>query len=749
MSGYSKSGDALCKTVAFLAAVLISSAILSSTAVAGERLRLQTGDVDLTDATVSREKVPAFSVRVFAAADAEADVGLSWVGTKEKRPKERLSKKVTLRGTKHFVVQMRDRITANDLLNIRSLKIEVLRYLPDDALVVSASPNEIQVLGRSSPSIRAISLYRPEWKLSPALGASSVFSGDPRVQAVLFLFPGEEAELVASRFKKSDCRVLSAAGRTITVDCPRSLLQAVASGIDEVEWIEPEPQISSAWFQDEALRSRLTLSTGDYADLTGFESGTKLLGFDEAEKRGFQGADEAVAFADTGLDRGDLKNIHTDFSGRVGQPSIFGLFSKSWEDPDGHGTHVAGLIAGSGEASGRRIQGGALGATLVPQSLWSPKLGNMSIPARVKDMFGKAFAAGARIHTNSWGSIASLGVYDSMAQQVDEYVHANPEFLVLFAAGNGGEDLDRDGRIDGGSIAAPGTAKNVLTVGASKNQVLKGGIQAKMIDLKLGRDRWSAEPLASSRLSDNDRGLAAFSSRGPTQDGRLKPEVVAPGTNILSTRSQSSGADVLWGAYNDMYVWSGGTSMSTPLVAAAAAVVREYLIKDRKIASPTAAMVKGVLMHSADDLFPGQFGAIGASRGQELIQARPNFDEGFGRVDLKRATALSQALMVDERNGLGPEEQHLYPVTLSRFARLEMTLVYTDVPGAAAAAHCLVNDLDIAVIDRAGRRIEVLDRKNNFEHLEVELPAGGYQIEVRGFNVPIGKQPYALIVSVR
>ncbi|MBK7892429.1 MAG: hypothetical protein IPJ84_16755 [Bdellovibrionales bacterium] len=173
--GWLKTGDTLCKTVAFLAAVLISSAILSSTAVAGERLRLQTGDVDLTDATVSHEKAPAFSVRVFAATDAEADGGLSWVGTKEKRPKERLSKRVGLRGSKHFVVQMRDRITANDLLNIRSLKIEVLRYLPDDALVVSASPNEIQVLGRSSPSIRAISLYRPEWKLSPALGASSVF----------------------------------------------------------------------------------------------------------------------------------------------------------------------------------------------------------------------------------------------------------------------------------------------------------------------------------------------------------------------------------------------------------------------------------------------------------------------------------------------------------------------------------------------------------------------------------------------
>lgn len=730
-------------------AIAVFSAATGPKAFAGNQLRLVTGDVDLTDATVSRELTPTFNVRPFKSAAGEFEAGLSWVGTHEKRPKDRLSKKVSLRGSKHFVVQMWKRITANDLHNIRSLKINVLRYLPDDALVVAASPNEIQVLGRSSPAIRAIAPYRSEWKLSPVLGASSVFSGDPRVRALLILFPQERAELVASRFKKSDCRVLSAAARSLVVDCPRSLLQAVASGIDEVEWIEPEPQIASSWFQDPALRTLMTASAGDYVDLTGFESGTKLLGFETAESRGFLGDGQTVGFADTGLDRGDLKNIHPDFKGRVGQPSILGLFSKSWEDPDGHGTHVAGSVAGSGDTSGGRISGGARGATLVPQSLWSPKLGNMSIPARVKEMFAKAYSAGSRIHTNSWGSIASLGVYDSMAQQVDEYAFANPEFLILFAAGNNGEDVDRDGRVDNGSIAAPGTAKNVLTVGASKNQVLKGGIQAKMIDLRSGRDRWGAEPLASSRFSDNERGLAAFSSRGPTQDGRLKPEVVAPGTNVLSTRSQSPSADLLWGPYNDMYVWSGGTSMATPLVAAAAAVVREYLVKDRKIAAPTASLVKGVLMHSAEDLFPGQFGSVGISRGQELMQQRPNFDEGFGRVDLKRATELSQALLVDERIGLGPEEQHLYPVTLSRFARLEMTLVYTDMPGAAVATQTLVNDLDIAVLDRSGRRIEVLDRKNNFEHLEAELPAGMYQIEVRGYNVPLGKQPYALIVSVR
>src|SRR5262249_10882903 len=161
------------------------------------------------------------------------------------------------------------------------------------------------------------------------------------------------------------------------------------------------------------------------------------------------------------------------------------------------------------------------------------------------------------------------------------------------------------------------------------------GIQNKLGDLRDGSKKWGVEPLKSDTISNNPNGLACFSSRGPTKDGRIKPEIVAPGTNIVSTRSRQPKASPLWGEYDANYVYAGGTSMATPLTAGAAAVVRQYLTQTRGISAPTGAMIKATLMHTATDLFPGQYG-MGA--GQELPTQRPNIHEGYGRVNVDFAT---------------------------------------------------------------------------------------------------------------
>src|SRR3989338_1286981 len=98
-----------------------------------------------------------------------------------------------------------------------------------------------------------------------------------------------------------------------------------------------------------------------------------------------------------------------------------------------------------------------------------------------------------------------------------------------------------------------------------------------MSDLRDGTKKWGAEPIASSRLSEDARGMAAFSSRGPTADGRIKPEVVAPGTNIVSARSTHEKATVGWGTYGDKYLYMGGTSMATPLSSGALGILRQFL----------------------------------------------------------------------------------------------------------------------------------------------------------------------------
>src|SRR5262249_31458869 len=150
---------------------------------------------------------------------------------------------------------------------------------------------------------------------------------------------------------------------------------------------------------------------------------------------------------------------------------------------------------------------------------------------------------------------------------------------------------------------------------------------------------FAAQPIATDLLSDNPNGMAAFSSRGPADDGRVKPDIVAPGTNIVSDRSHYPGAGTLWGPYdaNPDYVYSGGTSLARPLVAGAGALLRQWLTL-HGLANPSAAAVKATLLDPTADMAPGQYGA-GAT--QEIPYSRPNNVAGWGRADLGFLTAPS------------------------------------------------------------------------------------------------------------
>jgi hypothetical protein len=418
----------------------------------------------------------------------------------------------------------------------------------------------------------------------------------------------------------------------------------------------------------------------------------------------------------------------------------------------GHGTHVAGSVLGRGTASKGLLKGGAYEAKMVAEGMWSPMMKNLSVPSKLSDLFAKAFADGARIHTNSWGGARTAGAYDNFAVQVDEWLYANPDMLVLFAAGNSGADKNKDGRIDANSMASPGTAKNVMTVGASENVVTTGGIQVPISKLRAAKDEWPADPIYSDYISNNQNGLAMFSSRGPTLDGRVKPDIVAPGTNILSVKSQVKDASDLWGAYNKDYAWSGGTSMATPLAAGAAAVARQVLVEKIGIQNPSGALMKATMIHTAVDMFPGQFGEVGAARGQEILNRRPNSDEGYGRVDVSNIVNLgTQTQFIDNRQGVAQGSEVSYEFTLSRPGSLYANLVWTDAPGSSNAAQALVNDLDLVLVIANGQTLSMNDHINNLEMIEKSgLPAGTYKLTVKGFKVPQGKngtQAYALVFT--
>lgn len=361
-----------------------------------------------------------------------------------------------------------------------------------------------------------------------------------------------------------------------------------------------------------------------------------------------------------------------------------------------------------------------------------------------------AFDEGERIHLVRQG-VADSGRYGADSRAIDRFVWEHPEMLVVAAAGNAATDLDpADGVVDAGSIGSPATAKNVLSVGAA---------EGRRDVARAWRDSWPEDfavaPIALDRMAqaDGPQGLAAFSGRGPCVDGRIKPDLVAPGTYVAVPRPPDS-AYAGWGAVentNEIYV--GGTGVAAEQVAAAATQARQWLADARGIASPSAALVKAVLIAAARDLAPGQYGE-GPKR--EIPANRPNGAQGFGLLDMAGAMqpAENETIELHDAKKLATGADDTFELNAGQAGgRFVLVLAYSDPPAIPAAASQLVNDLDLTVetpsgaVLRANGRDEP-DDLNNVEMIEFEADeAGTYLARVEARAVPLGgSQPYALVV---
>lgn len=650
----------------------------------------------------------------------------------------------------YYILQFKEAVLPEWKTQLSQAGVSFGSYLPDDAFIVKIdSARAWRELNRSH-FVNSVIPYKSTYRISPDFESSA----EVAQKVIVRLTSEDEFQNFLRTLKARQIKFIlhQASEKRLIIEALPANIRALAE-IEGVEWIEPHFDMQT--FDLDLNGEGESPVPPGYASLTGYESGTKLINVDPAYDRGLNGLGEIVGLADTGVDRGSAIDIMDDLKDQVINGYRLGMFSKGWEDPLGHGTHLTGSIVGTGATSGGKLRGAAFGAQLVIQSLWSPLAKDITMHPDFRRLFGMVYEKDlVRIHSNSWGHGRRLGEYDSYAAMLDEVIWKYPDLLVLFAPGNLGNDADENGVIDEGSITSPSTAKNCLTVGASKNFVLTGGLQVPLKRLS-GPDRqWMVEPLASSRLSDNPMGLAPFSGRGPTKDGRIKPEIVAPGTNIISTRSQHPKAGTMWAAFNRFYAYGGGTSMATPLVAGAAAIVRQYL-RSLGVQKPSAALLKAVLLHSAFDLFPGQFG-LGPA--QELLTRRPNFQEGFGRVDVGNAISLSSRDFFDEPRGLVTAESRTYPVPIKMGQQLHATLVYTDAPGSAGAQTALVNDLDLTVFENSEaiypNHGKAPDSINNSETIEYRASQDGIiYVLVKGRNVPtpnpLGGQPYALVVTVQ
>ncbi len=380
---------------------------------------------------------------------------------------------------------------------------------------------------------------------------------------------------------------------------------------------------------------------------------------------------------------------HIDFGSRVTTFSKYGTGT--------HATHVTGIITGYPNLNPREGIGTAPEAHVIT-SYFSDILDRT--PDFIRDY-------GMLITNNSYGisggNCTNAGDYSLLAVFIDEQQEQYDSLIHVFAAGNNGSWTCSPYPSHYATISNGWQcAKSTFTIGACNHQ----------------------------------NSLAYYSSRGPTDDGRIKPEIVAVGNDVRSTRP------------NNSYSGGGGTSYSSPAMTGITALMYEKY-KSQHGNHPPATLIKALLCNSADDK-----GLSG-----------PDYYWGYGRVNAARAVAdLDQSRYFNGNLGDGDSVEYTLTVPAG-VDKLKVMVMWRDPAAAPYAAPVLVNDIDMTLTDPSSNSYDpwVLDpapskvnqaavrdkdHLNPQEQITLNNPvAGDYTIRLHGHRIPFGPQEYFLVYS--
>lgn len=606
---------------------------------------------------------------------------------------------------KKWIVQFAGPIHERDKQQLVELGARIGDYLPDFAFVVAmddVAKHRVAALA----NVHGVVRYKPAYKIAHGLKdeEGSVRAEPERFRVHVRVERAEDLALALAEVHKAKGKVLDVAKDVARVEISATTIAQLAQ-LEEVLWIE------------EAAELRLLNDTSRWTIQTYVPGSTRIWDM------GLHGEGEIVGVGDTGIDY-DMCFFRDPSGAPIGPTHRkvvgYASYTDDYDGDMGHGSHVSGTVAGDQFpiTGSTAANGMAPAARLFMTDLTPGEAGYVLPPSDLGEMFITPYQAGARLHTNSWGG--NRNEYDTFAWSADRFMWEHPDFLALFANGNAGPGE--------GTVGTPACAKNVVSVGATENGA-------------------------------NAETMAYFSSNGTTWDGRIKPTVGAPGVSIVSADS-----DGLKGSNNCGTRAYSGTSMATPTVAGAAALVRQYYaqgfyptggVRPTDAFLPSAALVKASLMNAAQNM-----------TGEYADAPIPSTGQGWGRINLSnvlRFTGDDRSLeVVDFNQGLATGEAWTRSFFASGERPLKVTLVWTDHAGAPEAAKALVNDLDLTVTAPDGTTtwtgnvfaggVSALggapDRVNVEEQVLLPSPVpGSYTVSVRGYNVPSGPQPFALVVT--
>lgn len=567
----------------------------------------------------------------------------------------------------------------------------ILQYYPHNAYLVWSDAAAAERV-RGLPFVRWVGSFHPAYKFGSTLAGRSgrianlvafVHVDNHRTAVV------EALAAIAGQVVRVARASADGAFQTVEMAADAAALPALARN-PNVIWLgyrSPLPVL-----EDEMSDQIVAGNHPGGVPATGYAAHLASLGVD--------GTGVVWAISDTGVDwdHPDLaSHIVGGFTPATGAACTIAGQPGSDCPTGGHGTHVAGIVAGDATAGFADGSGFLYGLGMAPgASLFA--LNVFSDDISLSEMTQVALAGGAIGSNNSWSTTGLAGVgYTADARLEDTLVRdgnldtpgvAEP-FLQVFSAGNSGSGAS--------TITEPKEAKNILSVANSLN-ARAGSIDA----------------------------IAAGSSRGPAIDGRTLPTLAAPGASIASTRNDTGGscATAIAGTSN-RYALCSGTSMASPHVAGAVVLATEWWRGGHAGADPSMAIVKALLVNAAVDMGTADI---------------PNNNEGWGRVDITRTIQPGWSVVhLDQRslfNGSGQQMTRQFEID-DPGQPLRVTLAWSDAPGAAGANPALVNDLDLQVAHdaqtyrgnffAAGASVPggTADSLNNLENVFVTSPVTG------------------------